>query len=740
MSFVTQQEYKEEYLVLQPGKYLARTGDTHGIIFNPELHDLRAILDSIRESKIVAVDFETRGGDYTFLPTRKPEHFNWDNPDAFRIVGLGLAWDSGSVYFDWNTLDWKSKSSIQWALSNHNGCIAHNVMFDGGVTRLCFDPGKDINWHACTFALYSLLANEGYAGRGWGLKTAQVELLGWENSNEVELDRWLVVNQYYKGNPRLDNSYEYLNAEFEAGKLKPNKEHMWRAPTDILGHYCILDAESCYLLYNHVLMPAAQQFDGFLEVFSKYWMGLISTSIDQKIHGIPVDRPKLVERKNHLLAAIAKADHDFITHSDVMSHIQDMEFNMRKAGILDKEPAQFKKNGEQSKNWEKWAYRLDLAERRQLPEYCFNLNSGPQLRELVYTRLKHPVRMETEKGEPSVSYQALTQIGGVFSIVTKRMDDVKELGFIEKYLELTEHRPTIHPSFKVPGTVSGRLSSNNPNLQQMKKTKAMMSLFVARPDTVWIDLDFSALEPCVTTEYSQDDSMMRIYGPEAKNGDIYCYVMANVPGMAEKAKELGYDPLNPTKEGLAAVKKQMKKERQICKAVVLACAYGAGAKKIHQTLEEQDVHLPFEEVQKIYNTYWETFEQVKDFEKTLFYQWKRNKKRYVINGIGRPMAVPEMFNKDLLNRFIQSTGHDILLMYIDILKSVLLEWNIEWKPIICDFHDATTIEVSSKDAERGVAAFNEAMDRLNKQLNGTVKLKGIPVVGTNLAECKEPDQ
>ena len=739
MSQVSTFEYKEEYLVLKPGNYPARSGESFNIMFDPEQHDLKMILDSIRESRIVAVDFETRGGDYTFLPTRKPEHFNWDNPKAFRIVGLGLAWDSGSIYFDWNTLDWKSKSSIQWALSNHSGCIAHNVMFDGGVTRQCFDQGKDIKWHACTFAMYSLLANEGYAGRGWGLKTAQVELLGWENSNEVELDRWLVVNQYYKGNPRLDNSYENLNAEFEAGKLRPNKDHMWRAPVEILGHYCILDAESCYLLYNQVLMPAARQFEGFMDLFKKYWMGLIDTSIDQKIYGIPVDRAKLVERKNYLISAIAKADHDFITHPDVVSHVHEMEYNMRKAGILDKEPARLKKNGEESKNWTNWAYRLDLAERRQLPEYCFNLNSGPQLRELVYSRMNHPIRMRTEKEEPSVSYQALSQIGGVFNIVTERMDNVKELGFIEKYLELTADRGTIHPSFKIPGTVSGRLSSNNPNLQQMKKTKAMMSLFVARTDTVWIDLDFSALEPCVTTEYSQDESMMRIYGPDAKNGDIYCYVMANVPGMAEKAKELGYDPLNPTKEGLAAVKKQMKRERQICKAVVLACAYGAGAKKIHQTLEEQDVHLAFEEVEKIYRTYWETFHQVKDFEKSLFFEWKRSKKRYVINGTGRPMAVPELFNKDLLNRFIQSTGHDILLMYIDILKEVLAEWKIEWKPVIIDFHDASTIEVKKEDGERAVAAFNEAMARLNIQLAGTVKLKGVPVMGTDLAQVKEPE-
>jgi len=226
---------------------------------------------------------------------------------------------------------------------------------------------------------------------------------------------------------------------------------------------------------------------------------------------------------------------------------------------------------------------------------------------------------------------------------------------------------------------------------------------------------------------------------EKVSQDIYCFVMAHVPGMEDRAKALGYDPYNPTKESLARVKKEMKKERSICKTVVLACQYGAGINKVRQTLEEQEIHLSYEEVANIHTGYWELFAQVKDFARSLGYERKRNK-GYILNGVGRPMAIPEEFEKDILNRFIQSTGHDVLTVYISILKRNLDAAGINWNPIVIDFHDATTVEVDEQDGERTVAVFNQSMQDLNNMLQGTIKLKGVPVIGRNLAEVKEPEE
>jgi DNA polymerase-1 len=315
----------------------------------------------------------------------------------------------------------------------------------------------------------------------------------------------------------------------------------------------------------------------------------------------------------------------------------------------------------------------------------------------------------------------------------------KELSYVDKYLELTEKRPYLHPSFRMPGTITGRLSSKDPNMQQIPKTKDMMKLFVADPGTVWVDLDFSALEPMVTTEFSQDPNMLAIYGNGRPGNDIYLYVGANIPGeMGKKIRATGYDPLNPTKEGLARAKKECKHERSICKVISLACGYGSGVKKVNQILEDDDIFLPWEQVETIHSTYWKVFAGVKQFSRDLQNQLRKNG-GFILNGLGRPMAVSSDYEQDCLNRFVQSTGHDILVKYACILERLLSREGIPWKPVIMDFHDSACVSVPEQYGERVAALFLEGVDVLNREIGGSILLRGVPTVGYNLAATKEPE-
>lgn len=707
-----------EFLLLTPGSFPARTGPYFNRIIT--YHDLAYVLTSALRSEYCAVDFETQGGDFS---------------SDIRIVGIGLSWSQGSCYIPWTDLFEDRRRMVVDFLATHTGLIAHNVYFDGGVARkvLGFHP----HWHVCTYALLAMLHNESPESR-WGLKDAQVNLLGWTNSNEGELDEWLVGNGFYRGNRLKDNTPEHLINKYRDGALSPDKGEMWRAPKEVLGKYCCLDAESTYLLFTEVLLPVLNKFPGFERYFLEEWMTLIHILIDQKIHGIEVDRDALLARRQGLLTRIDEYGSSFVNHEQVRENVHKIEKILR-AEVYENFPPQFKKDGTVSKNYLNKLEKIRRMEAGEFPEFNFNVNSGDQLRILLYDHLKFPVRMYTEKGQPAVGIKAFKHMGDIGKLLTERMWLVKELGFIDKYLELTESRSTIHPSFRAPGTVTGRLSSKEPNMQQIPKSKMMMSMFRARPGHVWVDLDFSALEPVVATEFSQDPNMMFIYGDGAPPNDIYLYVGAHIPGMSEKIRRTGYDPRHPTKETLAAAKKQAKHERSICKTVVLACQYGAGVNKVMQTLEADDVILDYEEVAKIHSGYWDLFAKVKDFSRSLFFEWRRNR-GHIVNGLGRPMAVPEDYTKDLLNRFIQSTGHDILIKYVCILTRNLDAAGIPWSPIIIDFHDATTVEVPELDAERTVQVFNKSMDDLNRVLNGTIRLRGVPTVGVNLAEVKEPEE
>lgn len=538
-----------KFLLLEPGSYPARSGDIYNRILETEADILEAIQDAWG-SDVIALDYETEGNDFS---------------RDIKIIGVGLAWDRGSCYFEGHLIP----DLFIDLLKEHKGLIAHNVMFDGGVTKkvLGFHP----DWLMCTFTMLAMLHNESPESR-WGLKDAQINLLGWSESNERELDEWLILNEYYIGVKRVDSSPENLLAQYNLKKIRPDKSKMHLAPTEILGKYCCLDADSTYLLFTEVLRPKSKEFPGFWEFLQLDQMFLIRTLIDQKILGIPMDISGLNELGSTLLKEADELTDEFLFHPETRPHIVQLEKEYLRP-LQDRQIEKYTKSGAVSKNWLKWQNKLIAATNGEDPEYLFNIQSAMQMRELLYGRLGYSPKILTDAGLPSTSGKAVKGMGQPGNLLLRRADSVKCLTYINKYLELlTEcNRDTIHPSFRGPGTVTGRLTSKEPNLQQVEKSKRMMELFQARPGKVWVDLDFSALEPTVTTEFSGDPNMELIYGNGRPSNDIYIFVMSSIPGMGDKTRLLGYDPKNPSPESLARVKKEMKHERGICKTVVLAC-------------------------------------------------------------------------------------------------------------------------------------------------------------------------
>lgn len=758
------------------------------------------ILEAAARSQVLAVDFETRGIDYSEVCTTI-DHCHDEQCRSTHIIGVGLAWDTGSAYLPYIEMPHEDSAPILDMISRHQGLIAHNVYFDGGVL-LRHTSDYTVHWHACTLALYRLLSNEGWAGITHGLKGAMTEILQWEDSNEAGIDEWLVGHGYYIGNRRLETDYNALVAQYREGKLRPDKGEMWRVPHEILGAYCVLDAEATYLLYTEHLLPVVRKFPTMEENFRNDWMYLIHLHIQQKMVGIRMDRRALVSRQQYLIETMTLLAEEFLARPEVVQHVLDMESEMRvplaesepvrhkKLPVQPIEPPQLKKDGTLSKNWEKWKAQVDSGKYtvptvsknwenwhqrwtravNGLDEtYRFNVQSKVQLAELFYRRLGYPVRILTDKEQPGTGSDALAQMGELGQILIRRDDALKELGFIAKYLDLIAHRDTIHPSFGLPGTSTGRLSSRDPNLQQVKKTKAMMDLFVARNGHTWIDLDFHALEPVVTTEFSGDANMEAIYGNIAKPNDIYLFVAYTVPQWRADLDRVGYDPYNPSNESVSAAKKDpiTKHIRKIAKVVVLACAYGAGVDKILENLVNDGVQVTRDDVSEVHRGYWELFAGVKQYgyslqdkwwetvdlpesTKEMYRSWSKSRHKreqiprnisgYVINGMGRPMCVTHDYKKDTLNRFIQSTGHDILVRYIRLVGEELDRRAIPWDPLIADMHDAMTVEVPDRCIVDTIEVFKDSLDELNRQLGGDIRLRGTPSSGKNLSAVKEPEE
>lgn len=729
----TQRQYK--YALLTPVFAPPR-------LSNLSIHDRpsRPLVDSILNAHppgdTMAIDLETCGGDPAVT-------------GSF-VVGVGLSNSRGSHYLSFQT---ENHPVYQYLLDRLLALgiplIAHNQFFDGSY--LYRDSGGWHNFRHCTYALYKLLATEGYIGQKWGLKHAQMDLLGWEESNEKDLSQWLV-----------DNGYGSQIVMKETGEvvLRPDKGEMWRAPASILGHYCALDADSTYLLYTKVLLPALNKFTVLKEYAGDIYQQYLRVLIQQRFTGIHIDREALLSHDQYLEQSIHHLEQEFLDHELVAPHIaayrqlaidahmekQPEKFIKKKMGS---EPNQYKKDGTLSKNWVKWKEKLDAPKvvsknwerwQEKLLEIessqPFNINSNQQKQWLFYDRLQNPVLLTTDSGQPATDEKALKGFGAPGAILIQQNEYVKERGYVEAVLSKSV-TGTLHPAFKVPGTYTGRLAgAGGINVQQMPKSRSFLECWSHRPGKKWVQMDFTALEQVVLAELSRDPALWKLYGPAAKKNDVYLFTGSQLPVIGDRIKAAGYDPNNPTPEGIASAKKQAKKERGIAKVITLASSYGAGPKKIQQTLQLEGIPISLEECQRIHGGYWQLYSGVKEYEQELLRQYNNNN-GWVLNGIGRPLGIDFDKEKDIVNRVVQSTGHDILVLWLTIYSDLLNEAGIPWTPIIADLHDESIIEVDEGHAEQALRIMAiDAMQILNDGLRGRIPLKGEGQIADSLADIK----
>jgi hypothetical protein len=711
----------------------------------------------------LAVDFETTGGD-----VMNPEH---------QVIGVGVSDSRGSLYFD---LRYSGGQDIyNWFLfalvESQTPIIMHNAYFDLSFMRrdlLQLGCPDWPNFLHCTYSLFRLTSTEDWPQFSWGLKAAQKHLLGWKETNEIRLDKWLIKNGYVS-NLKIPKEGEVCPSEYYPhGELdnlrwaKPKKSEMFRAPVDILGHYCALDADSTYLLYTQVLLPCVQRFKALERYTSPEVYGVYTQKlIDQKLRGISLDVEGCKDWHQELLVRAEAAQQDFYETPEVIAgtdylreqklkELEETKPPEFKTKAVKKEPEKYTKKGKVSASWQAWKDKQDAAplvnprflkwqERKGtvtklLPSDLLNLNSGQQKAWFFYDYLKLPIILRTKSDQPGTGKDALKGWGAMGKQLQKQNKLTKESQYVSKAIEVyNPATESIHPSVLLPGTSSGRLAGTRGfNYQQMPKSYNFLKHWKARPGFKLVDMDFTALESMVLTELSRDSSMLLLYGPDANpNQDIHLFTGSQLPGIGHKIKAAGYDPFNPTKEGAENAKKVCKKEREIAKTINYASVYQAGPKKIAQTLTLAGIPTSEEAARQMHSAYWETYKGVRQFNRELERQWRLND-GWILNGIGRPVCLTDDMTKDLVSKCVQSTGHDCLVILIGIYWRLLEKHGIEayqWG----EFHDQVIVEVRQDQAEEAARLLDgAALTELNRQLGGLIKLRGDAQVIDNLAEAK----
>ena len=398
-----------------------------------------------------------------------------------------------------------------------------------------------------------------------------------------------------------------------SNKGKAQKGEMWRAPSEILAKYCCMDADSTWQLYHEIFKPVMAKFriyqpqvvngisiPGYEEIFNE----TIKMSIIQMFSGFPVDEARLRDYKNNLNERICEAESKFLNCSEVIPHIstfneafvndtKTQEPEKFKKVVKPDEPKKFTQKMEISKTWSKWNERwsnwegppvsgrwLQWEERMSdvVGKNHFNLSSNDHKAWLFYDALKFPKLSFTDdtKEKAAIDSDALMGFGEAGKLLIAYNDLNNELSKIEstekKLLECNDGR--VHLQMKCPGTFTGRLSgSGGWNPQNQVKTRGYLECFIPREGTCLFDFDIQALEPVTLTESSRDRTMLSLYGPDAKANDIYLFnaVKLGVSFLSDPIRAVGYNPDNPTKEGIGKAKKECKMLRGIAKCLVLSC-------------------------------------------------------------------------------------------------------------------------------------------------------------------------
>lgn len=183
----------------------------------------------------------------------------------------------------------------------------------------------------------------------------------------------------------------------------------------------------------------------------------------------------------------------------------------------------------------------------------------------------------------------------------------------------------VHCSFNQFGAATGRLSSSDPNMQNIPaRNKEIRKMFVAAPGNVFISCDFSQQEPRILAHMSGDTALIEAY---AEGRDIYAWIASKIYGERyEDCKETFPDGTD---------NKAGEKRRSSVKSIVLGVMYGRGAKAIAEQIKSTP-----EEAQQIIDLFFDTFPLIKKWmDKTIS---DAHKTGYVETAWGRRRVLKDI--------------------------------------------------------------------------------------------------
>lgn len=352
--------------------------------------------------------------------------------------------------------------------------------------------------------------------------------------------------------------------------------------------------------------------------------------------------------------------------------------------------------------------------------YTFNPNSTNDLKQILFVHLGLTPKKKTKSGY-STDAETLESIKHEHEFVPLLLEYRKLTKLYSTYvtglLKLVDSNHRVHSTFKQTETRTGRISSTEPNMQNIPTRtdlgREMRKFFIAKEGYYLIDADYSQIELRILAHLSDDQRMIDAFNHDADIHSTTASEVFNVP--------------------LEMVTSEM---RTRAKAINFGIVYGIGAFSL-----SQDIGVTVAQASHYINDYLSTYHGVDTFMKHTVETAKQN--GYVSTMFGRRRILDELksHNKNIrnfgeraaMNAPIQGSAADIIKIAMIKVYQRMKKEKIDGK-LILQVHDELILEVAEKDADRAKELLKEEMERAAEL---KVKLTVDVSVGKTWYDAKE---
>lgn len=373
--------------------------------------------------------------------------------------------------------------------------------------------------------------------------------------------------------------------------------------------------------------------------------------------------------------------------------------NMERTGVLiDKQAL--------SKLGEELSERLRVLEKDifQLSGRSFNINSPKQLQEILFDELKLPIISKTPTGQPSTAEAVLQELALDYELPKKILEYRSLSKLLSTYIEALPRWENplsgrVHTSYNQAVTTTGRLSSTEPNLQNIPirshEGRLIRTAFIAPADYVILAADYSQIELRIMAHLSQDPGLLEAF---AKHLDIHTATAAEIFNV----------PLNEVSQ----------EHRRRAKAVNFGLIYGMSSYGLGRQLG-----IDKATAQQYIDRYFSRYPKVLEYMENT--RALAHKQGYVETIFGRRLHMPEIHTRNLMRQRAAERAAINAPMQgsaADIIKRAMLaidKWTSTANPkprvqMIMQVHDELVFEVHKDEVEDAKAMIRRLMEESSK--------------------------